>query len=164
MQTQELLKNSDLLQEGFDQLKSTSVDVVHFVFGKRQLRPKGSGFLIPQKEGFKILGALFDFDLRQIKEGDLLSVFIKGAKNPKEEALFELKKVFKKLDEPTAILHTCYKDKIFKCQKGNLNAIQNQEKFLKAKGIFLLGAYPRVGVADVLEKADEVNKEALFLS
>lgn len=159
-----IVKSGFVIDSYFENFEETSLDVVHLVFDKKQKRPQGSGFLIPQKEGFKILGALFDADLNEKIEGDVLSVFIKGSSDPKTQALFELKKIFKELDEPKDIYLNRYPKKIFKCQKGNAKAIDDLKNSLEEKGIFLLGAYPKVGVCDVLTQVDPLIKTIFNLS
>lgn len=161
----QLLEKSNLMnQTCFERFETTSVDVVHFVFDQKQKRPKGSGFLIAPKEGYKILGALFDADLNKKIEGDVLSVFIKGSNNPKKEAFLELKTILKEIDEPNRIYLNSYPEKIFKCQKGDAKAIQDIKNHLQEKRIFLLGAYPKVGVCDVLAEIDPLVKKIFNLS
>lgn len=136
-----------------DSLKTSSIDVVTFCFNQRQQRVSGSGYLIPTIRGFKTKGVLFDADLLQYQHIDMLSSFIQNSKNPVEEAYLELKKVLPSVGDYEKVICRNYPHHIFQCNKGSQEILKILEKKLMTKHIHLLGAYPRVGVYDCLDKA-----------
>lgn len=148
---QQLIKDKNL-----ETLKAASLDVVTFCFDKKQHRVHGSGYLIPTKEGFKTKGVLFDADLLGYADIDMLSSFIQNACDPAKQAYEELKQVLPELNEPSCVFVNSYKESIFTCDVGSSDKISQLEAGLNKDHIYLLGAYPRVGLYDCLQKADKL--------
>lgn len=140
----------------FEDLKTASLDVVTFCFDQKQHRLKGSGYLIPTHRGFKTKGVLFDADLLGYDQIDMLSSFIQNAFDPAKEAYQELKQVLPQLEEPSCCFVNSYKDSIFTCDVGSSTIMTRVEKTLNKQHIYLLGAYPKVGLYDCLDKAGKL--------
>jgi protoporphyrinogen oxidase len=147
-----LLQGSGLYESSL-LFKQASVDVVSFFFSKRQKRPFGSGYLLAKKWGYLTKGVLFDADFLSYKGCDLMSCFIQNSEHPVEDAYRELKKVLGALDLPEQTFFSRYQQAIFSCGKGDAEKLKQVKLELAQKHIFLLGAYPQVGVADVIASA-----------
>lgn len=137
-------------------LQSSSIDVVTFCFEQIQDRVHGSGYLIPTKRGFKTKGVLFDSDLLGYKTLDMLSCFIQNSSDPLNDAYEELKQVLPNIKAYSKAFVTSYKDSIFQCSVGAEAQVTALEKKLKQDHIYLLGAYPKVGLYDCLQKASDL--------
>jgi protoporphyrinogen oxidase len=149
-----LLKRSHLIDESLT-FRTSSVDVVTFYFPHKLQRVFGSGYLIPKIYGYKSRGVLFDADLLSYDNCDIISVFIQDSLDPKKQAYQELKEILNIEDLYEKAFVTRYPASIFSCGKGDIKKLQELEAFLKQKGIFLSGAFPKVGVCDVLDKASQ---------
>lgn len=139
-----------------EDMKTSSIDVVTFCFDKKQKREKGSGYLIPTNRGFKTKGVLFDADLLGYEKIDMLSCFIQNSFDPEKEAFEELLKILPDLDAYDKAFVNSYKNSIFQCSLGANDKLLSLEKKLNKDQIYLLGAFPKVGLYDCLEKASKV--------
>lgn len=139
-----------------DGLQSSSIDVVTFCFDQKQDRVHGSGYLIPTKRGFKTKGVLFDSDLLGYETLDMLSCFIQNSSEPLKNAYEELKQVLPNIKPYNQAFVSSYKDSIFRCSLGAEAMLCALENKLKQDHIYLLGAYPKVGLYDCLQKASDL--------
>lgn len=154
-----LIKSSYQMPEKLDSCTSSSVDVVTFCFDQKLKRPHGSGYLIPKICGFNTKGVLFDADLLGYDTIDMVSCFISPCHDPIEMAFSELKKVLGDLPQFNQVFYKKYRESIFKCDLGRGQALRELKKDLELQNIYLMGAYPKVGVADVLDYANDVFKK-----
>jgi protoporphyrinogen/coproporphyrinogen III oxidase len=149
-----LEKSGIVIDQELKQAKSASIDVVSFYFSKPLARPFGSGYLIPKKSGMMTRGVLFDADFLGYQDCDLLSCFIQDTEDSNEVALKELKDVLKISQDPEKTFVTRYPSRIFSCSVGLFSKMRLFEERLAFQGIFLAGAYPKVGISDALEKVE----------
>ena len=137
-------------------VNSSNIDVVSFCFSKKIHRPFGSGYLIAKNKGFKTRGVLFDADFFGNETGDRVSCFIQEAKDPISQAFSELQKVFPGLENYEKVFVSRYPKSIFQCHVGVHEKLMTFQENLASYGLYLIGAYPKVGVADVLDKSEKI--------
>jgi protoporphyrinogen oxidase len=152
-----LLENSSIEMDPLlKTVNSSDIDVVSFCFSKKIHRPFGSGYLIAKNKGFKTRGVLFDADFFGNETGDRISCFIQEAKDPILEAYCELQKVFPGLENYEKAFISRYPKSIFQCHVGVHEKLMTFQENLASYGLYLIGAYPKVGVADVLDKSEKI--------
>ncbi|SMP04296.1 oxygen-dependent protoporphyrinogen oxidase [Desulfurobacterium pacificum] len=165
---------SDLLS----QIEYSPISVVTLGFEKKGLGHNldGFGFLVPRKEGRKILGALWDssvFPNRAPEGKALIRVMIGGARQP-ELALLDdeelLKISLKELRRIMKIRHYPETVKIFKHEKGiphyTLGHCERVDRIFQiAENLgnlyFCNNAYRGVGVNDCTKLAEETAQKIL---
>jgi oxygen-dependent protoporphyrinogen oxidase len=165
---------SDLLS----QIEYSPISVVALGFEKKGLGHNldGFGFLVPRKEGRKILGALWDssvFPNRAPEGKALIRVMIGGARQP-ELALLDdeelLKISLKELRRIMKIRHYPETVKIFKHEKGiphyTLGHCERVDRIFQiAENLgnlyFCNNAYRGVGVNDCTKLAEETAQKIL---
>jgi len=153
----------------FDQIHYAPVVVVHAT--TKDAIPSGFGFLIPRKEGKRILGALFSSNLFPGRKGNLLTVYLGGATDPEiaeedQEVIAsiveeELKEI---LDVKVDILEiTNWKRGIPQYNLGYGKYYQLAETLEKENpGLFLTGNYLRgISVADCIRNSELIAQRVL---
>ncbi|WP_448588623.1 protoporphyrinogen oxidase [Thermocrinis sp.] len=153
----------------FDQIYYAPVVVVHVA--TRDPIPPGFGFLVPRKEGKRILGVLFSSNIFPDRKGNLLTIYLGGATDPQvveEEDEIILGIVEEELKEILGINATLLN--ITKWKKGipqynvgygrYYELVEMLEK--ENPGLFLTGNYLNgVSVADCIRNSEMVSKRVL---
>jgi oxygen-dependent protoporphyrinogen oxidase len=153
----------------FDSIYYAPVVVVHAY--TRDSIPPGFGFLVPRKEGKRILGVLFSSNIFEGRKGNLLTIYLGGATDPQvveeDDELIsgtvekELKEI---LGVDVSILNiTKWKKAIPQYNLGYGKFYELAETLEKEHpGLFLTGNYLRgVSVADCIRNSEEVANRVL---
>ncbi len=153
----------------FDSIYYAPVVVVH---GQtRESIPPGFGFLVPRREGKRILGVLFSSNIFEGRKGNLLTIYLGGATDPhiveEDENLIgnivekELREI---MGVNVRILRiTKWKKAIPQYNLGYGRFYQLAQTLEREHpGLFLTGNYLRgVSVADCIRNSEEVAKRVL---
>ncbi len=178
----ELMKDVNReLSENLSGIEYSPISVVSLGFDEEGIKEKvdGFGFLIPRKEGRRILGVLWDssiFPNRAPKGKVLMRVMIGGARQPElallpeEElvkvALEELRDIMEIQKEPDFI-------KVFKHEKGiphyTIGHVERVERILKKAEelgnlFFNSNAYRGIGLNDCIANAKRTALRVLEIS
>ncbi len=173
----ELLESTDeKLAEKMRSIPYSPMAVFGMGFKKEITTPNidGFGFLIPNKEGRKILGCLFSsniFPNRAPEDYDLLQVMMGGARNKgirdmsdkkmKELAVSEIKDILNLKGDPDFVQTVKWDNAIPQYLRGHLKLVEQIEsKVKKQKGLFVTGnAYYGIGVNDCTRSAMETAEK-----
>jgi oxygen-dependent protoporphyrinogen oxidase len=153
----------------FDHIYYAPVVVVHAY--TRDPIPPGFGFLVPRKEGKRILGVLFSSNIFEGRKGNLLTIYLGGATDPQvveedDELISGI--VEKELKEILGVDVSMLK--ITKWKKAIPQYNLGYGKFYELAdtlekehpGLFLTGNYLRgVSVADCIRNSEEVANRVL---
>jgi oxygen-dependent protoporphyrinogen oxidase len=153
----------------FDSIYYAPVVVVHAY--TRNSIPPGFGFLVPRKEGKRILGVLFSSNIFEGRKGNLLTIYLGGATDPQvveeDDELIsatvekELKEI---LDVDVSMLKiTKWKKAIPQYNLGYGKFYELAETLEKEHpGLFLTGNYLKgVSVADCIRNSEDVANRVL---
>jgi oxygen-dependent protoporphyrinogen oxidase len=162
------------VSEEFDEIYYAPVLVMHISVNTGSL-PEGFGFLVPKKEGKRVLGVIFSsqlFEGRSPKGKDLLTVYLGGATDPQivdysDEAVVsivekELKEILK-IENFEVIRITRWKKGIPQYTVGYgryldlANSIEKEQPGLFLTGNYLYG----VSVADCIRASYKVAQKVL---